>query len=76
MMSRASRGGGGKWQGGLFPICNIPSCFTQFFFCADKVNRKWETNLKAGLSEHDIQKNVPRYYKNEAKLALVTFYQL
>lgn len=31
MMSRGSKGGGGKWQGGLFPICDVPSCFTQFF---------------------------------------------
>lgn len=76
MMSRGSRGGGGgKWQEGFFPICNIPSHFTAFFY-VERMNRKWETNLKAVLSEHDIKKNVPRYYKNEAKLTLVIFYLL
>lgn len=69
----AGAGGGG----GLFPICNFPSRFTQFFFYGERENRKQETNLKAVLTEcDDIQKNVPRYYKNEPKLTLVTFYQL
>lgn len=75
-MSRGSRGAGGKRQEGLFPVYNIPSHFKLFYFYADRMNKKWETNLKAALSEHDIQKNVPRYYKNEPKLTLVIFYQL
>lgn len=48
-----------------------------FFSYGERENRKQETNLKPVLTEcDDIQKNVPRYYKNEPKSTLVTFYQL